>query len=146
MASLQGQQRDALRPFSPVHTLLVPLPCPQGGPPQVSSMLEARPTTLGWPESVESESFWEVAPDLADSPAAAWAMSGAFPAELKPLFVECFGVREVVDTAALREGILARVNHGKRAGGSRPGGFGGFGSFSGEHLGSKAVNESLSSM
>ena len=40
------------------------------------------------------ESFWEVAPDLADSPAAAWAMSLAFPAELKALFVECFGVRE----------------------------------------------------
>lgn len=55
-----------------------------------------------WPRSTfnlpvcgfPGESFWEVAPDLADSPAAAWAMSGAFPAELKPLFVECFGVRE----------------------------------------------------
>lgn len=142
------------------------------------------------------ESFWEVAPDLADSPAAAWAMSLAFPPELKPLFVECFGVREarygtvpeggwpgkdqwesrphdvkiimmmmiiiqwintawiniwrdstgdlslsvmiwhifgpvfdslctrpveVVDTAGLREGILARVNHGKRGGISRQG-------------------------
>ncbi|CAK8998020.1 unnamed protein product [Durusdinium trenchii] len=143
MASLQGQQRDALRPFSPVHTLLVPLPCPQGGPPQVSSMLEVARFYDGalFRRISVCESFWEVAPDLADSPAAAWAMSGAFPAELKPLFVECFGVREVVDTAALREGILARVNHGKRAGGSRPGGFGGFGSFSGEHLGSKAVNE-----
>lgn len=36
-----------------------------------------------------------MAPDLADSPAAAWAFSLAFPAELKPLFVDCFGVREV---------------------------------------------------
>lgn len=141
MSSLEGQQRDALRPFSPVHTLLVPLPCPQGGPPQVSSMLEVARFYDGalFRRISVCESFWEVAPDLADSPAAAWAMSLAFPPELKPLFVECFGVREVVDTAGLREGILARVNHGKRGGISRPGGFG-FGSF-GSELGSKAVNE-----
>ena len=142
MSSLEGHQRDALRPFSPVHTLLVPLPCPQGGPPQVSSMLEVARFYDGalFRRISICESFWEVAPDLADSPAAAWAFSLAFPAELKPLFVDCFGVREVVDTAALREGILARVNHGKRAGGmSRPGGFGSFGG--GSELGSKAVNE-----
>ena len=60
------------------------------------------------------EAFWEVAPDLAESPAAAWALSLAFPAELKELFVSCFGVREVVDTQGLREGIMQRVNHGKR--------------------------------
>eukprot|EP00438_Fugacium_kawagutii_P007163 Skav231638 [mRNA] locus=scaffold1135:173981:200700:+ [translate_table: standard] len=169
MSSLEGQQRDALRPFSPVHTLLVPLPCPQGGPPQVSSMLEVQVPLVrgnhhgkGDPVALDAakhqallampqvarfydgalfrrisvcESFWEVAPDLADSPAAAWAMSLAFPAELKALFVECFGVREA------RGRIMARLNHGKRGGMSRrlPGGFGSFGG----ELGSKAVNEQL---
>ena len=53
MSSLEGHQRDALRPFSPVHTLLVPLPCPQGGPPQVSSMLEVPLQAKSWaPECI----------------------------------------------------------------------------------------------
>lgn len=54
MSSLEGQQRDALRPFSPVHTLLVPLPCPQGGPPQMSSMLEVlKGVAMPLPDSVD---------------------------------------------------------------------------------------------
>ena len=62
------------------------------------------------------ESFWEVAPDLADSPAAAWAMSLAFPPELKPLFVECFGVREA---PGLRHGIRHGAKGGRRRTGKR---------------------------
>ena len=34
------------------------------------------------------ESFWEVAPDLAYTPAAEWALASWFPAELRGLFVE----------------------------------------------------------
>ncbi|CAJ1419958.1 unnamed protein product [Effrenium voratum] len=124
MSTLEGQERQALRPFSPVEAILVPLP-------GAGSMLEVA-------RFHDGESFWEVAPDLADSVAALWALSGFFPPELRPLFVECFGVREVVDAAALREGIQARINHGKRGGQSR--GSGGFGFVAGDGRG-RMVNE-----
>jgi len=118
MSVLDETQRHALQPFSDVEVVAVmPLPCPEGGPPQTSSMLEVARYHDGalFRKLSVCECFWEVAPDLADSPAAAWALSGVYPAELKNLFVESLGVREVVDGAALREGIMRRINYRKRS-------------------------------
>ncbi|CAE7854229.1 unnamed protein product, partial [Symbiodinium microadriaticum] len=127
MSVLGEAERHALQPFSEVEVAAVmPLPCPEGGPPQTSSMLEVARYHDGalFRKLSVCECFWEVAPDLADSPAAAWALSGVYPPELKNLFVESLGVREVVDGAALREGIMRRINYGKRSTTLRAGGFG----------------------
>ncbi|CAE8597616.1 unnamed protein product, partial [Polarella glacialis] len=86
MAGLSGEERVALRPFSPLQPLVVvPLQCPAGVPPAGVSMLEVARFHDGalFRRLPVGESFWEVAPDLADSPAAAWALSSFLPADLR---------------------------------------------------------------
>jgi len=122
MAALPASERAALQPFSPMEPLVaVPLRCPHGGPPADTSMLIVACFHDGalFRRLAVGEAFWEVAPDLARTRAAEWALAAIFPAELRNVFVDDFGIRAVVDKLTLGEGLLHKACGRGSFGGAR---------------------------
>jgi len=86
---------------------LVPLRCPEGGPPARNDMTDVARFHDGalFRRLPVCEAFWEVASDLAHSPVAEWAIGSFYPAELRRAFVDGLGAHAAVDLADLRRGL-----------------------------------------
>lgn len=88
--------------------IVLPLQCPEGGPPEKPGLecVAAHHDGAMLRRLAISEAYWEVSADLANAPAAEWALARFFPADLQEFFLD-IGVREVLD----REALSRRLHH-----------------------------------
>ncbi|CAE8659531.1 unnamed protein product, partial [Polarella glacialis] len=119
LAALPPEERqDALLAHCVV--VVVPLRCPEGGPPEVSSLVKVAAHHDGaiFRRLTPFEAYWDVSPGLALSPAAEWALSNFFPEELRGLFMD-LGVAETLDRDALAQRLQDQQRQSSRGNSNR---------------------------
>jgi len=114
LAALDLEERD--EPLI-VRCVVVPLRCADPGPPEIDNFKRVAAYHDGavFRRLTPAEAYWDVAPSLALSPAAEWALSQFYPEDLRAFFID-LGVCPTLDQAVLSRRLETIAQQSVRGG------------------------------